>query len=728
MSFLTKIRRAIATKALSVGEMVWPGQSMVWFDLDRPTVDRMEAEIGDGTGADVLMTPIRWLQRAIVEAPFVALDEDGNPLDTSPVVDLLADPGPWFTSEVLLAGTVLSLVMDGNAYWLMGTDGNGDVRELNYIPHHVIEPKWPDDGKTFISHYEYSPSGRTMDLAPEDVIHFRDGVDPDNLRKGLSPAKGLLREVWTDQEAALFVGAMLKNNGIPGVVLSPKDKDWHITKEEAEAAEAKIETKYTRSGRGRPIVMSGPVDIQEFGYSPQQLDLSPLRDISEERVCAALGVPAAIVGFGAGMQQTKVGATMRELRQLAWWNAVIPLQRTIAAELNRSLAPLLDDDAEVSFDLQKVEALRENQDSLVSRQERLYRAGIVTRSEARSAVGLESGPTDDVYLVDVVGFGLIPQGQQGPESPELLRGAAGNGSGEAEERQRLIEGMKQGDHSQLELDVIERAPRRSTPQQIRAYLRHIDRIRRQSPLRFASALRDVFEELGERVAEVAGRVLESRGMETVSADEHDTKQDDDIPSGLVEAIMAELEILASERALQRAFEANFLSVAQEVSGALESSFGIEFTLPDPAQLNVLQQGGLRLGLIDLDSQTRDALFDALTEARAEGLSGPALARRIRHLISAGPWGDVATRALVIARTEGAHAANAASIEAARAMEGVEMMMVHDNRTGYNDDVCAGINGRVVTVQEADALGLAHPNCTRSFTPIPELLAREMGLP
>jgi hypothetical protein len=69
----------------------------------------------------------------------------------------------------------------------------------------------------------------------------------------------------------------------------------------------------------------------------QGFDVSPLRDVSEERVCAALGIPAAVVGFGTGLQQTKVGATMKEMRQLAWTGGLIPMQKIVGDEIDRSL-------------------------------------------------------------------------------------------------------------------------------------------------------------------------------------------------------------------------------------------------------------------------------------------------------------------------------------------------------------------------------------------------------
>ena len=156
--------------------------------------------------------------------------------------------------------------------------------------------------------------------------------------------------------------------------------------------------------------------------------------------------------------------------------------------------------------------------------------------------------------------------------------------------------------------------------------------------------------------------------------------------------------------------------------------GVDIALPDSVQLEILRAGGVRAGLIDLTADSRDALFRALAEGRERGLAGDNLARLIRENIEAGPWRSVETRALVIARTEGAFAANQSVIQAARSMDGVERMMMHDNRTGFDDDICPQIDGTVVTIDEAEALMAdEHPNGTRSATPLPPLLAEELGV-
>ncbi|MCH8136037.1 MAG: phage portal protein, partial [Proteobacteria bacterium] len=207
MSFLTKMGSALGIKAFS--EMRFPGRSFVFFDFPRLETDEIAKEIGDGTGSDIVVTPIRWLQRAFREAP-ITVTVDGEPVERHELPALIKTPNPFYSSEHLFAGTLFSLLTAGNAYWLKVSNDNGHVKELWWIPDGLIEPKWPDDGKVFISHYKYTVGGQEIKLEPKDVIHFRDGVDPANMRKGLSPLRGLLREIWTDNEAAVFTAALMR--------------------------------------------------------------------------------------------------------------------------------------------------------------------------------------------------------------------------------------------------------------------------------------------------------------------------------------------------------------------------------------------------------------------------------------------------------------------------------------------------------------------------------------
>jgi hypothetical protein len=146
-----------------------------------------------------------------------------------------------------------------------------------------------------------------------------------------------MREVYIDDQAANFTAAILKNLGIIGVIFSPKDGT--IPKEEAEALKAYVQANFTGDKRGQAMMFTGAMDAQLLQYNLQGFDVGPIRDIVEERVSAALAIPAAVIGFGTGLQQTKVGATMREMVKLAWQGGIEPNQAIMADELDRSLLP-----------------------------------------------------------------------------------------------------------------------------------------------------------------------------------------------------------------------------------------------------------------------------------------------------------------------------------------------------------------------------------------------------
>jgi hypothetical protein len=125
-----------------------------------------------------------------------------------------------------------------------------------------------------------------------------------------------------------------------------------------------------------------------------------IQRVHEERVCAALGIPAAVVGFGTGLEQVKVGATMRELVGLAWDDCIVPTQRIIASQVEHALLPEFEGSPEqfADADRSKVSALQEDENLRAARWNNQVQAGYVMVSEARRAFGLPVRPEDNVFL------------------------------------------------------------------------------------------------------------------------------------------------------------------------------------------------------------------------------------------------------------------------------------------------------------------------------------------
>ena len=363
-------------------------------------------DIRHGLDSNVIMSPVSWIMRTFSEAePIVEAKRNDRwqQIEGHPVEILLKQPNAFYDGDALFKAVVISYCLDGNAYLIKRRNDIGDVLELWYAPHWMIEPKWPNDGATFISHYEYRPgSGEVINLLPRDVVHLRFGLDPRNPRKGFSSLRPLLREIFTDEEASNFAASVLRNQGFPGVVISPKE-GMSQTKEEARGLKDKFTNHWTGDRRGEPFVATKPTDISTFGFNPQQILLTGLRDVSEERVCAMIGLPAAVVGFGAGLQQVKVGATMRELVRLARVNVINPMGSTFGKTFTTQLLSDFESDTQrsrVRFDMSGVSVFQEDE---TEREERIIArvdGGVLTVADAQEELGQEVDETQRVYLRD----------------------------------------------------------------------------------------------------------------------------------------------------------------------------------------------------------------------------------------------------------------------------------------------------------------------------------------
>ena len=275
-------------------------------------------EVGDGTNSEVVMAPVQWMMRTFPEAPIRmrTYDKDGEEemIVDHKLLDLLSNPNESYPAETLWASTILSYAVDGNAYWLKVYSNSGKVVQLWWVPHTLISPVQPwelrDDETQFINYYRYMVPGRgEYYIEPDGVVHFRFGQDIENPRKGLSPLKSAVREIFSDQEAANWTAALLKNGAVPGLMVAPDPAGGGSRVGDAalKATKTYLESQFTASNRGRPHVSSMPMKIEQFGFSPEQMDLKVVRRLPEERVSALLGIPAIVAGLGAGLDRCLPG-------------------------------------------------------------------------------------------------------------------------------------------------------------------------------------------------------------------------------------------------------------------------------------------------------------------------------------------------------------------------------------------------------------------------------------
>jgi HK97 family phage portal protein len=575
------------------------------------------------------------------------------------------------------------------------------------VPYWLIEPEWPDNGSEFISHYKYMPSGGEVRLDPDDVIHFRHGIDPANLRKGLAPLKAVLREVFTDNEAASFAASMLANGGVPGLVITPKEGSGGG----AFADEVKdyVRNKFSGEHRGEPMAFSKPTEVKEFGYDPQKMDLGRIRNIPEERVTASLGVPAAVVGLGTGIQKATENATMQTLREMAYENGIMPLNTLIADELHSQLLPDFEpnpDEFRVRHDISEIRVLQEDQNKLIERLNAMVQGGWLTVAEAQRRAGFEADETQETYL----------------RPTNLVSTPAG----------KMYTGMKQAGES---------------TEAGESFIDDMNQRRERVESRWADDQASRFRALGEEIA----RVYQESIVKQDAEDERDAQR-------IVDNVDWE-----EKRNKALAYETLYLEVAQQTVESMQSTLGVAVNLTDEREAAVLARAGTRKGLVDLSGQTKDAVFAALKQGREAGKNPEEIARAIRQYVSgrhqfagiyqrtfdasinAGNSVEQAedsaeraasrARARRIARTEGRFAQNVSTLEMGREAEAVAYRIIdaqlpddrpHTDSCGF---VCQELDGMVVAESDVEHLmSCEHPNGTRDFVPQfdPEIEVQPLG--
>lgn len=679
----------LTTGAKALAQMFHPSRPAMWGT--RLTGSRFDYRraVGDCLDTSVVTAPVQWLQRALPEARLaVSRRKRGGGIDEltdHAMLALIQNPNPFYGDIALWAGTILSYAIAGNAYWLKVRNGAGRPAELWYVPHWTMRPEASRDGSEFLSHYRYSPGGgiAPMRIEIEDVVHFRHGIDPRDPRLGLSPIDGVIREIFMDLEASNFVASLLRNMGVPGVVISPKGGAMPAP-EDVAATKSWFQEQFGGDRRGGVLVMGAPTDVAPYGFNPQQMNMSESRDVAEERVCACLGIPAAVVGFGAGLQTAKVGATMEELRKIAWHNGVLPLGRSLADELKRSLLPDFDTTPglQLFWDTSDVPALQEDEDKRAERLGKMLASGAITVHTYKTELGMEATDADRIYLRQISVI-EVPEGQPARIEPPVPALPAPKGRWEKAARASEA-GYKRGV----------------------AYALQLQRQERGLSAAFEKRLKDRFA--AWRVDAHAAATAELKAAEPKA------EKDD---GAIVAAIIKRLGLPAWTAQLTDAFRAHYLEVAKATQDAAERA-GLGANLPDPVARAIVAAGGRRVGLIDLDQQTREAVFDALAEGRSEGEGVEQLAARIAGHIEGGPWNAGEIRARIIARTETKFAQNVSTIERAKAA-GVAKFVVFDGRLGPGRSLPDHIarDGSIVTAEEADTMAAEeHPNGTLSFAP------------
>jgi HK97 family phage portal protein len=674
----------------------------------------------------IVVACLNAMSNSFPEAPPVLLrmardgQEAPEPMHGAPA--LIRRPNLYMSWPLMANYLIVSLHLDGNAYFWKQRGGNGLPVALWPLPPWQISPVWPEEGSTaeYISGYQYTPpgEGESLFIPPTEVLHLRRQLDPENHRNGVSALLSVFRHIFTDEESSAFTAAMLKNFGVPGVILSPKPQaeqaGVRMGAADLERWKEVFTAKFSGDRRGEPMIMGMPIDVSVASFSPQQMSFEALHRIPETRICAVLNVPPSVANVLAGLEHNTYNNN-KEQREAFMEQTMIPLWRLTAEELTRALLPDFERDLQnvrLEFDLSKVRALQENENEKMTRIRELTGGPILTLNEARSAAGYPAVDGGDAFYIPTTVVltqieNLIPpEPDPALVDPNADPNADGGGAADAADAADAQDGTDGAASDAADIASIVEAMAWDGEPTFKAEMQR-DPLAPEVFVKaaYSNEVATLRRELTSETEAVMAEFLKGQMRRTVTRALRNQKGIAPSYKGYADdALIGPEEI----RALRKVLEPVYLKALQRTVGITSRTLRRTVQLEREAESGFVRDAGWRIRRIN--ERTRRSVRRVLALSREKGWDAPRTGQELSKLAAFGP-----ARAKTIARTEIGEMTNAAAQTVFVRSQTVTHVEFFDRES---DELCRGWNGKILPVKAARSVPLLfHPNCSQQRFPI-----------
>lgn len=373
--------------------------------------------VTDPTENSAVNNCLAWITRNWPQARPVVMDGNGEVVE-HPVIRLLMQPTPWYNGNLFQQAMIIDRFGRGHgnaiAYIVML---DGEPVEFQWLPAGTVVAKWDSSGEPF---YEYQSKKGKEVLPFSRVLHWRNGIDPQNPLLGVDPFRSTRPEIATDNIVTTYQYNAFKNGGVPPWIVTPRPaKDGEAATTFSGESGKVVKQRITEFGeRAEGIALPGAIELHKLGFAPREMVFGEAQRKAEERIAGAIGLPAIIAQLGAGLDKATY-ANGAEFRQAAWEDCVIPLQDEWAAEVTSKVLRLFDlwqEDWYVTYDRSQVRALADDETAKAKDSALLFEKQVIDRAEALRRIGVEPAPEDEGVYFGQQGGTPVDEGENPPKS------------------------------------------------------------------------------------------------------------------------------------------------------------------------------------------------------------------------------------------------------------------------------------------------------------------------
>jgi HK97 family phage portal protein len=302
---------------------------------------------------------------------------------------------PYQTGTQFMWCTILGYLLRGNAYLHPTRVGKSDkAKELFCIPNMEIMVDNLDLLDP-IRGYRMTDVVKLTQFEPHEIQHIKTGTPaPIDMRMeylyGVSPIRASFESIRAIKEGKTKTTKQAKNGGVFGI-LSPRDKEDQLTKEQKEQLKEKmVEARRSNDELSRVFPSSISLSWQNIGLPIGDLKLLEVVGASEEDVYRAYHVPLSYHNQKASTDNNVGTETLKLI-----YDAVAPICDAIGEAFTIMLGKGYGVDA-IEWDYTQLPEMAVNMKEVMEYIKPMVECGLITPNEGRAAV--RYGEKNEDYL------------------------------------------------------------------------------------------------------------------------------------------------------------------------------------------------------------------------------------------------------------------------------------------------------------------------------------------
>ena len=329
----------------------------------------------------------------------------------NPLTALWASPNPFMVRAEMLEILAQHFELVGEMWMvLLRNQRTGQPAEIWPVRPDHIRPV--PSKQEYIAGYIYQMGAERIPLEVADVIFVR-RPNPVNPYRGLGVLQSVLMDVDAERYSAMWTANFFRNSAEPGGIIQVEES-MDDSQFERFVQRWRVQHQGVANAH-RVAVLEGGMEWVDRKMSQRDMQFEQLRRLNRDTILGAWGIPRSILGITEDVNRANAEAAEVTFSR----RVILPRLRRIRDEINQNLVPLFVPGGALEFDF--VDPTPEDRQMDLNEAERGYKAGFITRNEARELVNLDPVDDGDDFFEPPgpIGLAFTPNGHEVQKSQVL---------------------------------------------------------------------------------------------------------------------------------------------------------------------------------------------------------------------------------------------------------------------------------------------------------------------